>query len=124
MPNLTFSIDCTDEQAGKIFSILAGNKPTEAGDASASGSEVLALPSRANHDVNKIATEFARLIKSTADAGYSRQLKTMKAWLAANGNARLIDLVKASGVKKQHDYSGVGGSLSKNMRKASGTRKR
>jgi hypothetical protein len=44
----------------------------------------------------------------------------MTAWLKADGEILLTKLWKAAGVKKQHDYSGVGGSMTKNMMKAKG----
>lgn len=120
MPSLTLNIDCTYEQARNIISILA--------DKSATGN--LEIPAaqqpvtKASDNIDKIATDFAKLIKATADAGSPGQLNTMTAWLEADGRARLIDLVKASGAKHQQGYSGVGGSLSKNMIKAGGPRKR
>jgi hypothetical protein len=42
------------------------------------------------------------------------------AWLKANGEILLTKLWQAAGVKKQHDYSDVGGSMTKNMMKAKG----
>ncbi len=47
----------------------------------------------------------------------------MEAWLRANGKIPLAQLWKAAGVKVQHDYSGIGGSLTKNMMKAGGPQK-
>jgi hypothetical protein len=47
----------------------------------------------------------------------------MKVWLGYDGRAPLSELVKASGVKKQHDYSGIGSALTRNMRKAGGVKK-
>jgi hypothetical protein len=44
----------------------------------------------------------------------------MLAWLKADGEILLTKLWKAAGVKVQHDYSGVGGSMTKNMMKAKG----
>jgi hypothetical protein len=47
----------------------------------------------------------------------------MKVWLGYDGKAPLSELVKASGVKKQHDYSGIGSALTRNMTKAGGIKK-
>lgn len=67
-----------------------------------------------------VATEFERKLKKTAAAGRPSQRDAMLAWLKAGGSIELTKLWKAAGVKTQHDYSGVGGSLSKNMVKAGG----
>jgi hypothetical protein len=47
----------------------------------------------------------------------------MEAWLKQKGVARLANLVTASGVKKTHDYAGVGSSPTRNMKKAGGPKK-
>lgn len=67
-----------------------------------------------------VASEFERKLKRTAAAGRPSQRDAMLAWLKAGGNIELTKLWKAAGVKAQHDYAGVGGSLSKNMRRAGG----
>jgi hypothetical protein len=117
MPTLTFNIDCTDEQVHNLLEMLLGKKSTAPPpEDSAKVPGGTAIPTSARQDVNRIATKFSEFVK----AGSLGQLNAMKVWLAANGNARLIDLVQASGVKKQQDYGGVSGSLSKNMLKAGG----
>ena len=43
----------------------------------------------------------------------------MKVWLrSGDGKAPLTELFKASGVKKHHDYTGIGAALTRNMIKA------
>ena len=74
----------------------------------------------ANGMWDQIASKFERLLKKTAAAGRASQLNAMMAWLKAGGNIELTKLWKAAGVRAQHDYAGVGGSLSKNMAKAGG----
>src|SRR5258708_1257946 len=74
----------------------------------------------ANRIWDQVATKFANLLKKTAAAGRPSQRDAMLAWLKAGGNIELMKLWKAAGVKAQHDYAGVGGSLSKNMIKAGG----
>ena len=124
MPSLTLNIDCTIdctyEQACNIISMLANKSATGNLEIPAAQQPV----TKASDNPEEIATKFAKYIKEAADAGSPGQLNTMTAWLEADGKARLKDLVKASGAKHQQGYSGVGGSLSKNMIKAGGPRKR
>jgi hypothetical protein len=67
-----------------------------------------------------VSTRFERLVSSTAAEGRPSQKQAIVAWLRDGGEIELTKLWKAAGVKAQHDYSGVGGSLSKNMIKAGG----
>jgi hypothetical protein len=67
-----------------------------------------------------VARRFAEHVKSAAACGNPSQKDAMTAWLNADGEILLTKLWKAAGVKKQHDYSGVGGSMTKNMMKAKG----
>jgi hypothetical protein len=76
----------------------------------------------ANGMWDQVASKFESLIKKTAAAGRPGQRDAMLAWLKAGGSIELTKLWKAAGVKAQHDYAGVGGSLSKNMKKAGGPR--
>jgi hypothetical protein len=69
---------------------------------------------------NQVASKFERKLKKTAAAGRPSQRDAMLAWLRAGGSIELTKLWKAAGVKAQHDYAGVGGSLTKNMVKAGG----
>ena len=43
--------------------------------------------------------------------------------LRRDGKIPLVELVKVSGVKKQHDYAGIGSTLTRNMKKAGGPKK-
>jgi hypothetical protein len=67
-----------------------------------------------------VAKKFQKYVSNTAAWGRESQNKAMLAWLQHNGEIDLGILWKASGVKAQHDFGGVGGSLSKNMKKAGG----
>jgi hypothetical protein len=67
-----------------------------------------------------VARRFAEHVNSTAASGNPGQKNALTAWLKADGEIVLTKLWKAAGVKKQHDYSGVGGSMTKNMVKARG----
>jgi len=69
---------------------------------------------------NEVARRFTENINSAAAYGSPSQKNAMLAWLKADGEIGLTKLWKAAGVKTQHDYSGVGGSLTKNMIKAKG----
>jgi hypothetical protein len=69
-----------------------------------------------------VAKKFQKYVSDTAAWGRESQNKAMLAWLEHNGEIDLATLWKASGVKAQHDFGGVGGSLSKNMKKAGGPR--
>ena len=69
---------------------------------------------------DQVAVNFERFIRTTAAAGRPGQKNAIVAWLRAGGDIELTKLWKAAGVKAQHDYAGVGGSLTKNMVKAGG----
>jgi hypothetical protein len=69
---------------------------------------------------DQVASKFERYIKKTVAAGRPAQRDALLAWLRADGKIELTKLWKAAGVKVQHDYAGVGGSLTKNMAKAGG----
>ena len=70
-----------------------------------------------------IAKRFESLVSAAVGDGRPGQKQAMEAWLRAHGKIPLVQLWKAAGVKVQHDYSGVGGSLTKNMMKAGGPQK-
>jgi hypothetical protein len=65
--------------------------------------------------LDKIAARFAGYVSRTP-----RLVTVMKMWLRGNGKALLTELVRVSGVNKQHDYSGIGSALTRNMKKAGG----
>ncbi len=69
---------------------------------------------------DQVANRFERYVSQTAAAGRPGQKNAMLTWLRAGGHVELTRLWKAAGVKAQHDYAGVGGSLTKNMVKAQG----
>jgi hypothetical protein len=69
-----------------------------------------------------IAKKFQKHVSDTAAWGKSSQNKAMLAWLENGGAIELTALWKAAGVKSQHDFGGVAGSLTKNMKKAGGPR--
>jgi hypothetical protein len=69
-----------------------------------------------------VAIKFRKEIEDALAYGYSAQKKAMVAWLQNGGEIDLPSLWKASGVKAQRDFGGVGGSLTKNMIKAGGPR--
>ena len=116
MTTLSLTIDCTPEQAMAVLAMLSSTQPIQL-------PETAAVPAPASDvkpttEIQKIATEFARLVRLAADGGYASQEKVMRKWLQTDGNARWSDLIAASGVKDRQAYSGVAGSLSKNMRKS------
>ncbi|MGH9718265.1 MAG: hypothetical protein ACRD4R_16270 [Candidatus Acidiferrales bacterium] len=79
------------------------------------------------HSVNPtvwdaVAKKFHRHISDTAAYGRTGQSKAMQAWLQRGGEIELTTLWRSAGVKNQHDFGGVGGSLTKNMQKAGGPR--
>jgi hypothetical protein len=69
-----------------------------------------------------VAKKFHKYVSDTAAWGKTSQNKAMLAWLQNDGKIDLTLLWKSSGVKAQHDFGGVGGSLTKNMIKAGGPR--
>jgi hypothetical protein len=69
-----------------------------------------------------IAKKFHKYVSDTAAWGRASQNKSMRAWLQHDGEIDLSVLWKAAGVKTQHHFGGVGGSLTKNMQKAGGPR--
>jgi hypothetical protein len=75
---------------------------------------------QANGIWDQVANKLERLLKKTAAGGRPAQRDALLAWLRASGRIEFTKLWKAAGVKTQHDYAGVGGSLSKNMVKAGG----
>src|SRR5258707_3507864 len=112
MPNLNFSFsyDGTDPEIiqvlSRIGSALSGPKQNG-----------VSTPAQASGSIDRIATKFAWYVSRR------HNLKSvMIAWLRRDGKIPLTDLVKVSGVKKQHDYAGIGSALSRNMKKAGGAR--
>ncbi|MGD0126307.1 MAG: hypothetical protein ABSF46_13170 [Terriglobia bacterium] len=120
MPNFTFvHYDGSDEQIMKLVSqLVAANDrgqlpPTPKGNGNAG---------MTSSSFSEVTTKFAQYVNDAAAYGKPGQQKAMLAWLNADGEILLVKLWKAAGVSTQHDYSGVGGSLTKNMIKAGGPR--
>src|SRR5579862_5638075 len=72
---------------------------------------------------DKTAQKFAGYVSHAAARGERSQLSVMQVWLKRDGVASLEELVKVSGVAKNHDFAGVGSSLTRNMLKAEGPKK-
>jgi hypothetical protein len=122
MPTLSFTItyDGSDSEIlqalGRTVAALGsqdGRLSTHA-NPSANGSSVWA---------ENVAAKFAGYVFQTAARGEKGQKHAIEAWLRHNGSVHLTELVKASGVKRTHDYSGVGSSLTRNMKKSGGPKK-
>ena len=117
MPGFTYvHYDGSDDQiielVSKLVSGNVGSKTQTAAPSPNNGSG----PST----WDDVARRFAEHVNSAAADGNPSQKEAMVAWLKADGEILLAKLWKAAGVKKQHDYSGVGGSMTKNMMKAKG----
>jgi hypothetical protein len=117
MPGFTFvHYDGSDERIIELVSqLVSGN----------SGGKTHTIAPSPNNGSGSttwddVARRFAENINSAAASGNPSQKDAMTAWLKADGEILLTKLWKAAGVKKQHDYSGVGGSMTKNMMKAKG----
>lgn len=116
MPGFTYvHYDGSDERIMELVSkLVSGNGAPQSPKASGTDNE--SEPSA----WSEVARRFADNINSAAAHGSPSQKNAMSAWLKADGEIALTKLWKAAGVKTQHDYSGVGGSLTKNMMKARG----
>ena len=116
MPKFTFvQYEGDDQQIAQLVAKLVSSEKT--GETSQAP---IAAKSTSTWDA--IATRFERIVSRKAAEGRDGQKRAILAWLRADGKIELSKLWKASGVKAQHDYSGIGGSLSKNMKKAGGPR--
>jgi hypothetical protein len=118
MPGFTYvHYDGSDEKIIELVSkLVSGNGGNQAPTAPLSTNAV--EPST----WDDVAKRFAEHINGAAAYGNPSQKNAMMAWLKADGEILLTKLWKAAGVKVQHDYSGVGGSMTKNMMKAKGPR--
>jgi len=115
MPTLTLTMtyDGSDPEITQALSRMVaalGNSPTVPSAPLPPQTQTTSHPPTI---LNNIATNFAALL-----AGTPRLVTVMKTWLGVNGKALLTDLVKVSGVQKQHDYSGIGSALTRNLQKA------
>jgi hypothetical protein len=106
----------SDEQ---ILKLLMRGAPSE--NALSSGPGTSGKQNGTNHSIwEAVAKKFNKHVSDTADRGRVGQKKAMLKWLEQDGAVDLTTLWKASGVKAQHDFGGVGGSLTKNMIKSGG----
>ena len=116
MPGFTYvHYDGSDEKIIELVSkLVSGNGGNQASPAPISTNAVEPIT------WDEVAHRFAEYINSAAASGNPGQKNAVMAWLKADGEILLTKLWKAAGVKVQHDYSGVGGSMTKNMVKAKG----
>jgi hypothetical protein len=116
MPGFTYvHYDGSDEKIIELVSkLVSDNGGSKVSNGSASASAA------GSSGWDDIARRFAEHINAAAAYGNNSQKEAMTAWLKSDGVIPLTKLWKAAGVKRQHDYSGVGGSLTKNMVKAKG----
>ena len=118
MPNFTFvHYDGSDEQIMKLVSQLLA---TNGGGQLRSTPKANGKTGMASSSFNEVTTNFAQYVNDADAYGMPGQKKAMLAWLNADGEILLAKLWKAAGVKSQHDFGGVLGSLTKNMIKAKG----
>ena len=106
----------SDEEIRKYLSSLpmhtqSGLTPSDAG-----GTPTAKGPDH----LDQIAQAFRKKLDDAAADGRKGQINAMTAWLKQNGSIELTDLWKASGVKNQHDYGGIGSSLTRNMKRSGG----
>ncbi|HXE92004.1 MAG TPA: hypothetical protein VNK82_13690 [Terriglobales bacterium] len=107
---LTFAYDGSDPEIMQALSrmVAAFGSPTGTISLPTLGSQV-------SSSVERIATKFAGLVYRTP-----RLRAVMEEWLRRGGKIPLSELVRISGVKKQHDYAGIGSALTRNMKAAGG----
>jgi hypothetical protein len=112
MPTLSFTVtyDGTDPEIIRVLSRFASALSMEP---KAESGRIDSIPS--SDSIERIAGKFAGYVSRT-----SRLKNVMLAWLRKDGKIPLPELVKVSGVKKQHDYAGIGSALTRNMKKAGG----
>jgi hypothetical protein len=107
----------SDEEIRKFLSSL----PVHAGALNATGTGQLPVIGNTNPTHwDQIAQAFQKQIRKTAAGGRKGQLNAILAWLKHDGAIELTALWQASGVKNQHDYGGIGSSLTRHMKKAGG----
>jgi len=115
MPSLTFvKYEGTDEQIAHILTQLFPSKEVDSEEPTTAS---------ATAPWNDVARRFEQCVSATAAYGKAGQKDAMLSWLKAkNGEIPLESLWRSAGVASQHDYSGIGGSLTKNMVKSGGPR--
>ena len=124
MPTLSFTVtyDGSDSEIAQRFSRMIaayGFKNGELSTTNAPSSSANVSPGWTEN----VAAKFAGFVSQTAMRGEKSQKNVIETWLKHNGSVPLTELVKASGVKRAHDYSGVGSSLSRNMKKSGGPKR-
>jgi hypothetical protein len=108
MPTITFTVcyDGSDPDIllalGRMASALRSNESSSVAPSTSASAE-------------RIATKFWGNVARTP-----RLKAVLEAWVRRNGKIPLTELVRISGVSKQHDYSGIGSALTRNMKKAGG----
>jgi hypothetical protein len=114
MPGFTYiHYDGTDERILELVSqMISGNTERK--------TQPLPNNGEGSSTWDEVAKRFAEHVSRAEADGNSSQKNAILAWLKADGEILLTKLWKASGVKVQHDYSGVGGAMTKNMVKAKG----
>ena len=116
MPSVTLiRFDGTEEEIARFLT-------QNINAVSASSVQASNTANQANGTWDQIAVKFEGFVSEAAAAGRPGQKDAMLAWLRAGGCIQLTKLWNAAGVRTQHDYAGVGGSLTKNMVKAKGPR--
>jgi len=106
-----------DEIRKYLSSLMVQGQAMESASPVASGA---ANGTRQKNVFDQIAQAFCARIAEVAATGLKGQYNAMAAWLKNDGMIELSQLWKASGVKNQHDYGGIGSSLTRNMKKAGG----
>lgn len=117
MPTLTFTVtyDGTDPAILQALSRMASALGQQTGGAGGPQPIASDVPAPSSTAFEKIAARFAAQVSRR-----SNLTAVMRVWIQNNGKAPLSELVRASGVKTQHDYSGIGSALTRNMKKAGG----
>lgn len=107
----------SDEEIRKYLSSL----PQQSAPAQPPQNGSSAPPSgKSSTQFDAIAQAFRKRLDEAAAQGRKGQKEAILAWLRRDGVIDLTDLWKASLVKNQHDYGGIGSSLTRNMRKVGG----
>jgi hypothetical protein len=123
MPTLSFTVtyDGSDSEISKALGrmVSAFGSPDGSPAASIMSQSANGSPGWADN----VAPKFAGFVFQTAARGEKSQKHVVEAWLRHDGAISATALVKASGVKRTHDYSGVGSSLTRNMKKSGGPKK-
>jgi hypothetical protein len=110
----------SDEEIRKFLSSLPQQSHSASFNSTGSGT---ATNGKGSSHLDAIAVAFRQRLDEAASNGRDGQLNAMLAWLKRNGSIELTELWKASGVANQHDYGGIGSSLTRNMKRVGGMKK-